>query len=80
MFWRCGESKESPLADTILQCKVERKISRERPTRWWMDNAKEWTRLRSNEIITETPRDRVAWGSMSVVLPQRTELSMGVEI
>ena len=48
------------LANTVLQGKVERKRSRERPARQWLDDVNEWTRLSLNEMGRE-PKDRVAW-------------------
>ena len=48
------------MANTILQSKVERKRTRGRPARQWLDDVKEWTGL-SSDAIGREPEDRVAW-------------------
>ena len=48
------------LASTILRGKVEGKRSGESPARRWLDDVKEWTELKLNEMWRE-PEDHVAW-------------------
>ena len=52
---------KATLANTVLQGKVEEKISRGGPeARQWSDDVKEWTGLSSNKMWRE-PEDCVAW-------------------
>ena len=60
------------MENTILQGKAEKKISRGRPARQWLNDIYEWTGMRSNEMCRE-PDDSVAW-RMRVSRVTRTDL------